>query len=92
MFLKALKYILPGTTIEIYWSDAVILKKIHVATVEATSEPVDFANFITLWVIRISKPADSITPPKTIAVIISQIVSSIPAIPLVVRSSFTAAF
>ncbi len=75
-----------------YWSEAVAFIKILVATVEATSEPVDFAYFTIELAIRSNKPADSITPLNTIAVKINQIVFSIPAIPLVVSNSFTSSF
>ena len=39
--LNVLEYILPGTTMAIYWSEAVRLKNMHVATVVAMSEPVE---------------------------------------------------
>ena len=81
--------ILPGTTMEIYWSDAVTLKNRQVLTVVATSEPVVFAKRISPFVILTSIPAASITPPKIMAVSISHIVFSIPAMPPVLRRSLT---
>ena len=79
----------PGTTMAMYWSDAVMLKKMLVAMVVATSEPVDWAQRITELVIFTSSPADSMVPPNTMAERISQMVLSIPRIPVLVSSSLT---
>lgn len=76
------EYILPGTTIDRYWSDAVRLKNIHVPAVEEINDPVDFILFSIIEVICFKKPALSITPPKIIAEITNQIVFNIPNIPL----------
>ncbi len=84
-----LAYILPGMTIDRYWSEAVMLKKRHVATVEPTSVPALWTNFIRFPVIVFSMPQASMMPPKTIAHIMSQTVLSMPAIPRVHISSST---
>ena len=72
-----------------YWSDAVILKKMLVAMVVVTSEPVDCAHRITEEVIFTSNPADSMVPPNTMAESMSQMVLSIPRMPVLESSSFT---
>ena len=69
-----------------YWSDAVMLKKIHVPVVVATSDAVFVANFISALEILLKKPEASITPPKHMAQIISHTVFNIPNIPPVLRS------
>ena len=47
----------PGTTMAMYWSDAVVLKNMQVPTVDATRLPVLFAYFTMGCVMRFSKPA-----------------------------------
>jgi hypothetical protein len=71
----------------IYWSEAVKLKKMQVAAVDATKDPVEWANCIIFSAITFNKPQDSITPPKIIAHKISHIVFSITLIPYAVSRS-----
>ena len=56
------------------------------------SDPVDLAKTTMEFVILVNRPHASITPPKLIAHMMSQIVFSIPNIPLVAKRSLTMAF
>ena len=72
-------------TIARYWSQAVILKNMHVPIVVPTSEVWLVMNRRKVWVTFFKKPQASITPPNVRAAIISHTVFSMPAIPFVVR-------
>src|SRR6218665_3114397 len=69
------------------WSAMVKLKKMQVAAVEATKEPVLFARAMMWSAMTFNNPDDSMTPPKIIAHKISDIVFIIPNMPVVVSKS-----
>ena len=75
-----------------YWSEAVILKNTQVPAVVAIKLPVLSAYLMIGSATLLSSPVASIAPPNTIAQIISQIVLSIPAIPLVESKLFIISF
>jgi len=77
----AFSNILPGTTRARYWSEAVALSAKHEATVLANNPKVLCAKESNAALILDSAPIASMTPPKTIAQIINQIVPSIPDMP-----------
>lgn len=65
-----------------YWSEAEMFTMPQVAAVVKINEAVPFAILARAEVIRDKNPVASIDPPKTMAERISQMVFSIPAIPL----------
>ena len=79
-FAYAFENIFPGTTNAKYWSEVVTLSAKQLSTVLANNPNTDENKFNKKEVILSNAPMASITPPKAIAQIISQIVLSIPRI------------
>ena len=86
--LKASSNILPETTIDKYWSEALTLRAKHEATVLANNLKVVSAHFNNALLIVFKAPIASITPPNTIVPITKKIVFIIPSIPPVENKSF----
>src|SRR5690606_31461779 len=78
-----------GTTIAKYRSEALTFSAKQLATVLANRPKVVVAILKRALLILAKAPIASITPPKTIAHIISQMVLSMPDIPPAVNKSFS---
>ena len=85
-------YICPGITIDIYWSAAAKLHKIHIRTFEVTIEPLLLKCFKTVSIIVSIQPIDFIAPPNAKAHITSEIVSIMKSIPPLFNNLSTIAF
>ena len=70
-----------GSTMAIYWSPPMIFETREVAITVAMSPPADFARWMIGSISRLLKPAKSITAPKDIAPMISQMVVSMLLMP-----------
>ena len=63
LLANSVLYILPGRTIDIYWSAVIMFTPIHVAIVVTINEPVDFVKVSKDLTITFNKPVVSKTAP-----------------------------